>query len=230
MAWVALLFVPGMWYGIGFIVFAITELLVPVWAERAAPTTWHPDHIAERYGLFTIIVLGESVLAMSLGIQTAVEAGEVTANVIKIIVGGLLVIFSLWWFYFDWSMRGLLTSLRKAFIWGYGHLFVFASAVAVGAGLAVEIDYELHHAEIGKFGAGAAIAIPVAIFILVLWGLHVWLDTSTPLQKFLIPIIAFLILLTPLSGQAALLTGVLLVLLLVIKLVSRYRHSTQSPG
>ena len=26
-------------------------------------TTWHPHHIAERYGLFTIIVLGECVLA-----------------------------------------------------------------------------------------------------------------------------------------------------------------------
>ena len=37
---------------------------VPVWAERAGRRRrWHPDHIAERYGLFTIIVLGESILA-----------------------------------------------------------------------------------------------------------------------------------------------------------------------
>ena len=36
---------------------------MPVWAERAGPTTWHPHHIAERYGLFTLIVLGESILA-----------------------------------------------------------------------------------------------------------------------------------------------------------------------
>ena len=28
------------------------------WAERTAPTSWHPHHIAERYGLFTIILLG----------------------------------------------------------------------------------------------------------------------------------------------------------------------------
>ena len=36
---------------------------IPVWAERVNMTPWHPHHIAERYGLFTIIVLGESVLA-----------------------------------------------------------------------------------------------------------------------------------------------------------------------
>ena len=39
------------------------ELAVPLWAERAARTPWHPHHIAERYGLFTLIVLGESILA-----------------------------------------------------------------------------------------------------------------------------------------------------------------------
>ena len=34
------------------------ELLVPVLAERTQHTPWHPHHIAERYSLFTIIVLG----------------------------------------------------------------------------------------------------------------------------------------------------------------------------
>lgn len=30
---------------------------VPPIAERAGTTTWHPHHIGERYGLFTIILL-----------------------------------------------------------------------------------------------------------------------------------------------------------------------------
>jgi low temperature requirement protein LtrA len=46
-----------------FALLVAAELAVPVIAERAANTTWHPEHIAERYGLFTLIVLGESVLA-----------------------------------------------------------------------------------------------------------------------------------------------------------------------
>ena len=45
----------------------VAELAVPIWGERAAGTTWHPGHIAERYGLFTLIVLGESVLCRDRG-------------------------------------------------------------------------------------------------------------------------------------------------------------------
>ena len=62
-----------------FLVLAAAELAVPVWAERAAPTTWHPHHIAERYGLFTIIVLGESILAASVGLRDALD-GETGAG------------------------------------------------------------------------------------------------------------------------------------------------------
>jgi low temperature requirement protein LtrA len=71
--WVALLFFQGMvWHPFAFVALGIVELLVPAWGERAGATSWHPGHIAERYGLFTIIVLGESILATSMGIQTAV--------------------------------------------------------------------------------------------------------------------------------------------------------------
>lgn len=57
-AWVALLFAPRELGFVGFWILAACELLIPVWAERAAPTTWHPEHVAERYGLFTLITLG----------------------------------------------------------------------------------------------------------------------------------------------------------------------------
>ncbi len=47
-------------------VLVVGELVVPVWAERAAgEPLFHPEHIEERYGLFTIIVLGESILSAS---------------------------------------------------------------------------------------------------------------------------------------------------------------------
>jgi hypothetical protein len=67
-------------------VLVVGELLVPLWAERASPTNWHPHHIAERYGLFTLIVLGESVLAATIAIQSALdrargEAGHGDAGV-----------------------------------------------------------------------------------------------------------------------------------------------------
>ena len=42
--------------------FDIVELSVPLVAEVTGGTPWHREHMAERYGLFTIIVLGESLL------------------------------------------------------------------------------------------------------------------------------------------------------------------------
>ena len=48
----------------GILILGVLDLAIPIWAERAGrPTPWNPEHIAERYGLFTIIVLGECVLA-----------------------------------------------------------------------------------------------------------------------------------------------------------------------
>ena len=105
-----------------------------------APTTWHPHHIAERYGLLTLIVLGESILAATIAVQAALSSGEALSSLVPLIVGGLLIVYSMWWMYFDRPVHDLLTSLRKAIIWGYGHYFVFASAAAVGAGLAVSVD------------------------------------------------------------------------------------------
>jgi low temperature requirement protein LtrA len=66
--WVARLALPpeaGLW---SFLVLAAVDLSVPLWAERTGMTPWHPHHIAERYGLFTIILLGESVLAATTGV------------------------------------------------------------------------------------------------------------------------------------------------------------------
>src|SRR5262245_5976352 len=58
-AWVAMLLVPQYWFA-GFLILAALDVALPMWAEKATPTTWHPHHITERYGLLTLIVLGES--------------------------------------------------------------------------------------------------------------------------------------------------------------------------
>lgn len=171
-AWVALLLAPRELGFVGFWILAACELLIPVWAERAAPTTWHPEHVAERYGLFTLITLGESILAASVAVHSATEAGASAGSLLSIIVGGLLIVFSFWWLYFERPGHEVLTSLKAAFVWGYGHYVVFAAAAAVGAGLAVSVDHATHHTEISDVAAGAAVAVPVAVYLLCLWFLH----------------------------------------------------------
>jgi hypothetical protein len=51
---------PGQLQLVAFVMLAILELSVPLWAERTGHSSWHPHHIAERYGLFAIILLGEA--------------------------------------------------------------------------------------------------------------------------------------------------------------------------
>jgi low temperature requirement protein LtrA len=55
-----------------------------------------PGHFAERHGLIVLIALGESVVALGVGSKVALNAGEVTAAVLGIVVAG-----ALWWLYFD---------------------------------------------------------------------------------------------------------------------------------
>ncbi len=111
--WICRLALPQSLFLTGFAVLAACELLVPVLGERLAPTTWHPRHIAERYGCFTLIVLGESVLSATMAIQTGLAAHEHVRGLAWLAIAGLVIVFSMWWLYFDQPAHQHLTSLRK---------------------------------------------------------------------------------------------------------------------
>ncbi len=223
-AWVGMLLIPQYWMA-GFLVLVALDVTLPIWAERASPTAWHPHHIAERYGLLTLIVLGESILSAHDAIQSALTAGAALSELVSIIIGGLLIVYSMWWVYFDRPVHDLLTNIQKAFFWGYGHYFVFASAAAVGAGLAVAVDAATHTAKIGRVGAGMAVAVPVATYLLCLWVLHDRPDYRH--TRAFGPIAAVLVLLTPFTGYGVPLTGAILALLVGSKLVI-YRHHVRA--
>jgi len=111
----------------------------------------------------------------------------------------------------------LLTSFRAVFTWGYGHYFVWAAAAATGAGLAVAIDHATGKGHIGDFGSGAAFAIPAATYLVTLWVLHYLPRRGGLAYNVRALVAAGLILLTPFTGQAVLLTGVVLALLTTAK-------------
>ena len=147
------------------------ELLVPLWAERAnASTPWHAGHVAERYGLFTIIVLGEVILAASLAVQEAVTAGGLSTDLVVLAFGALLLVAAMWWAYFKHdATRDEALRRRMAFAWGYGHYFVFASVAAVGAGLQVIADMTHEEAAIGPQAASLLVAVPVGVYLVTGW-------------------------------------------------------------
>ncbi|MQA10774.1 MAG: low temperature requirement protein A [Pseudonocardiaceae bacterium] len=210
MAGWSVMLLSGHWPLWGWWLMAAAELAVPIVAERVTTTPWHPHHIAERYGLFTIIVLGETVLASASAVRAALDEQGASGSLFAITGGGLLIVFSLWWVYFSKPAHDILVSNRIGFVWGYGHYFIFASAGAVGAGLAVNVDYAVHAAHISGWAAGATVTVPVAVFLLVLWLLQLRPHHTGRAHQALPPVTAVLVLASTITPQPVLVTGVLL--------------------
>ena len=207
--WVAWGFLPVELKPWTFLLAALLELLVPVWAERPGMTSWHPHHIAERYGLFTIIVLGESVSASAIGVQSALAEHGVSPALVLIAAAGLVLLFALWWLYFlEPAAEGLRSKRERSFYWGYGHYFVFASLAALGAGLEVAVQRGAAHAEIPDIATEYAIAIPVAVFLLMLYVLHAPLVPEVVIRPLKTGIAILLVLLAPLASPLIGLVGV----------------------
>jgi low temperature requirement protein LtrA len=216
--WLLRLLLPGDWQVAAFVVLVVAELAVPAVAELApgGPTTYHPHHIVERYGLFTLIVLGEAVSAATIAFRDGLdETARHTPALLRLAIAGVVIVFALWWLYFDRPVHRPFPSLRTSLAWGYGHYFIFASAAAAGAGLAVAVDHATHVAEISAMLTGYAIAVPVAVYLLAVWLLHV-----RPLSV-LFPVVAVLVLLTPLVPASIDLLAALLVILVAVVSATR---------
>ena len=136
-------------------------------------TGWHARHIDERYGLFTLIVLGEAIGAATLAVQTSITAQGSSAGVLAVAGGGLVLVFAVWWWYFQCPAHERLRHTRTAaFEFGYGHYFVFGSLAAIGAGLTVATETVTHPAELSRLVASCSIAVPVAVFLIASGTLH----------------------------------------------------------
>ena len=176
---------PGQLQLAAFVTLAVLELTVPLWAERTGHSSWHPHHIAERYGLFAIILLGESVLAASNGVAAALTSRGVSAYLIAVSAAGLALLFSLWWLYFLHPAGEALSANRdKSYQWGYWHYAIFAALAALGAGLEVAITLAPTESQLHAqaFIAGYCVAIPTAVFMGLLWAIHSPL-TSRPVIR-----------------------------------------------
>jgi hypothetical protein len=110
--------------------------------------------------------------------------------------------------------------LTRAYEWGYGHYFIWAAAAAVGAGIAVAVDVVTDHAHVDSNTGGAAVAVPVVIYLAGIWVLH---DVPRPMSRLrmsLSPLAMALILLTPFTAYPVFLTGVIVIALLAAKIVT----------
>lgn len=213
--------VPPGWQVPLFVALVACELTVPVWAERPGRTAWHAEHIAERYGLFTIIVLGEGVLAASTGVRAALVSRGVSGSLVVIAVSGLVLIFALWWLYFLEPTGDALALHRdRSYLWGYAHYGIFAALAALGAGLEVAVEQTGHHLTAPATVVCYAVAVPVAVYLVLYWGVHAPIIDRSRVRPILLLGAAAVVLVLPLAagavGAAPVVAGISAVCALVV--------------
>jgi low temperature requirement protein LtrA len=130
------------------------DIFTPWLAERHCPEIQpHAEHFPERFGLFTIILIGEFVAEVMRGIGTH-EYWSVPAATTAF--AGMAFAFLLRWWYFDIARaadeRHVRTSRDRALfqVWNYGHApFLLATGIAaVGFKHLIALQGNAHmHAE-----------------------------------------------------------------------------------
>ncbi|OZC56858.1 low temperature requirement protein A [Rhodococcus sp. 06-470-2] len=201
-----------------FVVLAGVEMSVPLIAERQGTTPWHPHHITERYGLFTLILLGESLLASANAIIEAIHDETALAPLISISVLTLVVTASLWWIYFWPPHHRAIGKFGNSVIYGYAHYFIFAAAGAFSAGIEVEIDVLTEHSKLGDTAASFTVTIPIAVFVFGVWLIAIRAHADRVVNV-VVPTGAVLVLFDPVIPIPITLTAVVMIVVVGVLVV-----------
>lgn len=216
--WLLSLVVPDAWRWAAVAVLVLAELAVPIVAERQGRTPWHPHHITERYGLFTLILLGESLLASANAVIEALETVQDLGELLWIATLALVVTCALWWIYFWPPHHRAVTSFASSLRYGYAHYFVFAAAGALSAGIEVEIDVLTEHSALDPLAASFTVTAPIAVFLLGIW----WIAMRRAADRWVnvvVPAGAVLVLLDPLLPFPVAVSAIVLALVVVVLVV-----------
>jgi low temperature requirement protein LtrA len=204
-----------------------------------------PGHFAERHGLIIIVALGESIVAIGVGVaERPISSPIIVASVL-----GLALVSAMWWAYFDVSAlqgeHALSTEpietrprlARNAF--SYAHLPLVISIVLVALGLKKVLedvaDTENHTLADPLDGPALAALLGGAVLYLLAHVLFKWLTvhllsvvrlTAAAVLLAALPFVRGV----PALGQLALAAGILIVALVVESIVwaeSRQRIRTE---
>ena len=125
--------------------------------NRLAKLRIEPSHLPERFGLFVIIALGESVVGIGLNAASGADLS---------VARGLAVAFAfvltcgLWWVYFVFAASAVRYAITSAAvrtdlirqILTYGHLVFIAAIIAVAVGLDEAVSEPTHRLPPGVAG------------------------------------------------------------------------------
>ena len=218
--WLASLLLPTSVHLGGIVVLIGAEVSIPLIAERAALTPWHPHHITERYSLFTLIVLGESLLASANAIIAALDVHAPLGELLPVAALVLNATAALWWIYFWPPHHRAISSFASSLFYGYGHFALFAAAGAVSAGIELELDAITGHGAARASTAQFAYSIPLAVFMVGVWLLAIR-RSADRLVNIVLPVGAVLVLVDPLIPVPFAVSTLVLIGVVVVLVVRR---------
>ncbi|MFJ5234556.1 low temperature requirement protein A [Kitasatospora sp. NPDC088391] len=120
---------------------AAVDLAAPlVFRRHLAKVEYHPGHLPERFGLFLLVALGESIV----GIGAPLAGGPLHVPQLASVALAFVISCALWWQYFGYAadaMRHAMETtasrrdvMRRVF--SYGHLALIAGVITVAVGFA----------------------------------------------------------------------------------------------
>lgn len=122
---------PVLWIAGGAI-----ELLTPVFGwRRFGDFAAAEDHLDERSGLFTLVVLGIAVA----GAVNALDGATWDGSVWAVTVGAALLVLVVWWLTFDYVELGVPGG-RRGLAYVCSHVPVYGAITALGVGIQLVVE------------------------------------------------------------------------------------------
>jgi low temperature requirement protein LtrA len=142
---IALFFTGPVKFTLWGIALAVEILNGPiVYATTKSPPGFK-SHMPERFGIFLIIILGETILTVASGLK------HVPLAPVSVITSCLsfLIAINVWWLYFSRInderitkalLQGSKKTLLGSYVYGYGHFFIYSGIGIIGSGILLCFD------------------------------------------------------------------------------------------
>ena len=174
---------PGDWRLLVWGLAALIDLSTPTLLRRQLRGMhFNAGHLAERFGLFVLIAVGESLVAVASSSPETLTVldGAAVAAAFAVTVG-------LWWVYFHFAADAVRHALATASVQlnitrtvlSYGHLLFIAAIIVISVGLHDALADPGHHlpwAVVGLLYGGSALYL--ATFGLTRWAMFRLVSTT----------------------------------------------------
>jgi low temperature requirement protein LtrA len=191
----------------------VADIITPYFTlkQQAVLPPLSTSKFPERFGLLTIIVLGESLVGVVNGIS---GFHELTTSVAVAGSIGILISIGVWWVYFDFiNERPAKPFVGTSMAWVYLHLLLMTSITIVGVGIFSAItDFDHSHLT----DPSRILLASSAAFVLIFLG---GLETTLQYKKGVHPHPLYSPLIKVSTGVAVLLIGVLVTRLTTVPLM-----------